>query len=130
MKKNFAAWVFVGISVLCPLWVQPAAMAAGPAATVEMNDEMRFVPDRITIRPGDSVEWKNVSRQVHTVTADPKWATSPQNVQLPDGAGPFDSGDIPPGKTYRRDFTVPGTYRYFCIPHQASGMIGEITVKP
>ncbi len=130
MKKNFAAWVFTGIAVLWPLWLPSAATAAGPAATVEMNDEMRFVPDRITIRPGATVEWKNISRQVHTVTADPKWATSPQNFQLPDGAKTFDSGDIAPGKTYRRAFTVPGTYRYFCIPHQTSGMVGEIVVGP
>ena len=32
--------------------------------------------------------------------------------------------------SYSRRFDVPGRYTYFCIPHEAAGMIGEITVEP
>ena len=31
-------------------------------------------------------------------------------------------------KTYSLKFTVAGTYKYFCIPHELLGMVGQITV--
>jgi plastocyanin len=34
-----------------------------------------------------------------------------------------------PGNTYQHTFTVPGTYRYFCQPHESNGMVGEVVVK-
>ncbi len=132
MRKIFRAFLSI------PLWVLllslilqvPTAGSAGPIAKVEMTDQLKFVPGQVTIHPGEAVQWKNVSVYTHTVTADPSWAAKPQNVQLPEGAKPFDSGKIPPGKTYQHTFTIPGTYRYFCSPHQDSGMIGEVVVKP
>jgi len=48
---------------------------------------------------------------------------------LPKGATAFDSGFIPPGGDYSYTFTVPGTYRYFCLPHEKAGMFGMIVVK-
>ena len=36
---------------------------------------------------------------------------------------------MPPGGTFDYTFTVPGTYRYFYVPHEALGMIGTIVVK-
>ena len=41
----------------------------------------------------------------------------------------FDSGFIPPGGDYSYTFTVPGRYRYFCLPHEKAGMVGVIVVK-
>ena len=48
---------------------------------------------------------------------------------MPKGAVAFDSGFIPPGGDYRYTFTVPGTYKYFCLPHEKAGMVGVIVVK-
>jgi plastocyanin len=47
---------------------------------------------------------------------------------MPAGAKPFNSGNIEPGKQYPHTSTVPGTYKYFCIPHGALGMVGTIVV--
>jgi plastocyanin len=100
------------------------------AAVVRMTDRLRFDPSRVTITAGATVKWENPSKLVHTVTADSGLAVSPQDVQLPPGARPFNSGKIAPGEGYSHTFTVPGLYRYFCIPHEIMGMVGEIVVEP
>ncbi len=51
------------------------------------------------------------------------------DVALPVGAKPFNSGNLKPGQAYRHTFTVPGRYRYFCVPHEGAGMIGEVVVR-
>ena len=53
----------------------------------------------------------------------------PEDTSMPKGAVAFDSGFIPPGGDYSYTFTVPGTYRYFCLPHEKAGMVGVIVVK-
>jgi plastocyanin len=53
----------------------------------------------------------------HTVTADPSLAKMPEDVTLPHGAGAFDLGEVEGGHAVQHTFTVPGTYRYFCKPH-------------
>ena len=108
---------------------EPDADGAEPAATVEMTDTLKFKPATVTIKAGETVEWTNPSRLRHTVTADPDKANDPKNVDLPDGAEPFDSGYIEPGGRYTHQFTVPGHYKYFCMPHEAAGMIGEVIVE-
>lgn len=116
---------------------QPApALDAGPApaapadiAVVEMDNRLRFVPDTVRIRAGEAVRWENTSDLVHTVTADPAMAALESSVSLPAGAQPFDSGDLVPGDVYVRSFDVPGTYKYFCIPHERAGMVGRVIVE-
>lgn len=101
---------------------------AGAAAKVSMNDELKFTPATITVHVGDAVEWHNASQLVHTVTADPALAATSSSTQLPAGATPFNSGNLQPGGTFRHIFTTSGTYKYFCIPHEAAGMTGEVVV--
>lgn len=101
--------------------------AGNVAATVEMR-EFRFHPETLRINAGDTVEWRNKSYFTHTVTADP--ARNAEDISLPPGAAPFESGRIPPGQVYRHTFTDPGTYRYICIPHGDLGMTGSVIVAP
>ena len=103
-----------------------------PAVVVNMTGELLvFEPAVIEIRAGQTVTWTNSSsREVHTVTADPRQATNGQDVELPKGAQPFDSGYMKPGQTYQHTFRKPGTYRYVCTLHEAQRMIGTIIVKP
>jgi plastocyanin len=98
-----------------------------PAAVVEMTNEARFQPERVTITAGQTVEWRNTSDHVHTVTADPEMRGG-DNVTLPEGAQPFHSGEVRPGETFTHTFDTPGQYRYVCLPHEERGMIGEIEV--
>jgi plastocyanin len=99
-----------------------------PAATVEIVG-IEYRPAKVTIHTGEAVEWKNNSWFTHTVTAQPSLADDKKDVQLPDGAVPFHSGDILKGETFSHTFTVPGTYRYFCMPHENKGMVGEVIVE-
>jgi plastocyanin len=102
---------------------------ARPAIVVQMTEEMRFEPQTVRIRPGDTVEWRNASNAEHTVTLNPALARNPQNVELPAGAQPFDSGRLSTGAVYRQTFNTPGRYRYVCLPHEQMGMVGEVIVE-
>ena len=100
------------------------------ATTVELTSGHTFSPREITIRSGETVTWKNTSKDVHTVTADPARASKKEHISLPVGAKPFHSGEIAPGKTWSMSFSIPGTYRYVCSFHEDHGMMGTIIVKP
>lgn len=100
-----------------------------PAVTVGMTNTLKFKPDTVRVQVGETVRWDNTSIVVHTVTADPEEATLEGSVRLPEGASPFDSGTMDPEATFEHIFEVPGTYRYFCIPHEATKMYGTVIVK-
>lgn len=96
---------------------------------------LRFEPERVSVAVGGTVTWTNVSGFGHTVTA--------YEDRLPAGAeffasGGFDSeaaavadmagGLVGDGETYRHTFRTAGTFQYFCIPHEGSGMTGVVRV--
>ena len=98
----------------------------------------RFEPARIDIAPGTTVVWRNTSAVAHTVTA--------REEQIPDTAAFFASGGyetqsdaerawgersgaIDEGESFAHEFAVPGEYAYYCIPHEATGMAGVVTVS-
>lgn len=101
-----------------------------PAAVVEATNDLTFVPEKVTIKAGETVQWKNTSLMVHTITCDSSLASRPSDVAIPAGAKPFNSGYLKPGITFDQTFNVPGVYRYFCILHERNDMVGEIIVKP
>ena len=113
------------------LLVVPVSAQSGgePAATVGMTNTLEFDPDTVRVEVGETVRWTNSSIIVHTVTADPEEATTDESVRLPEAAAPFDSGDLDPKATFRHTFEVPGTYRYFCIPHEGTKMYGTVIVE-
>jgi plastocyanin len=88
-----------------------------------------FQPSALTVKVGDTVEWKNVGTTVHHASTDSSSAINPADVSKPSSAKPFDSGFLQPGQSFTYTFTVPGKYKYICAPHETSGMSGEITVK-
>ena len=100
------------------------------AVVVEMTSGFSFVDAEVTIKLGDTVEWRNRSLQAHTVTTDPVQMRQPRLVSVPEGAKVFDSGPIWPGEIYRRTFNVPGVYKYACVPHERFGMRGVVIVEP
>src|SRR5271168_4102650 len=102
-----------------------SALAATPAVTIKMSDTPpKFLPEKVTIKAGQSVEWVNNAATLHSVDADASMVQNPKDVVLPAGAKPFDSGFMPPGGTFDYTFTVPGAYHYTCVPHEKDGMEG------
>jgi plastocyanin len=116
--RELLCGVFVAVLILA---VIPAKARAAPAVViVTMTDNPTlFVPEKVTIKVGDTVEWRNTGEIVHWVSIAPP---------IPPGAQPFDSGPMTPGVVFRQTFTVPGHYRYACVPHAGTGMVGEIEV--
>jgi plastocyanin len=88
-----------------------------------------FQPSSVTIKVGDTVEWENVGNSVHHATDDHDMAIKKDDVASPSGELVFDSGFLQPGGTFKHTFTTPGTYKYVCVVHEPSGMMGEIVVK-
>lgn len=118
------------VSILGLTGATAPAQSGKTGATVAITDSFRFDPDTVTIHAGEAVEWKNEFHFRHTVTDDPKMAGQAEDAALPAGAEAFSSQEIPPGGSYRRMLSVPGTYRYFCMPHEGIGMLGKIIVLP
>lgn len=119
----------VGVALAAGMAAGLGAAAAQDTVIIGMTDDLEFEPRGVTISAGDTVEWRNTSSVPHTATGDPDEAANTANVQLPQGAQPFDSGMIPAGASYSHTFEVPGRYQYVCLPHEAAGMIGEIIVQ-
>jgi len=98
----------------------------------------RFKPATFAVAPGTTVVWRNTSKHAHTVTAYESGI--PEEAEY-FASGGFDSpeaaregwkgttaGAIQSGQTFEHEFTLPGTYDYFCIPHEATNMVGTIEV--
>lgn len=121
------------MAALLAACVSEAPEPTGPGAgdvTIDMTSGLTFAPAAAQARVGQTVVWVNVSSMPHTVTADPDLAGNAASVSLPAGAAPFASPLVSAGGSFSYTFTVPGTYRYFCQPHEGAGMIGTIVVVP
>lgn len=102
-----------------------ADVAVGP------QNSLAFAPDSLTVSVGEEITWRFDSTG-HNVACVPDHS---DEAQLPDGAEPFASYDgdnkysaDPVGSTFSHTFETPGTYAYVCVPHEMSGMVGEIEV--
>lgn len=92
-----------------------------------------FDPVALHLQPNDEVIWFNLGDN-HSATAyaPPNRAgnsTAPQ--RIPEGAAPWDSGILGiqgRGLSFSHTYTVPGTYDYYCLPHEFLGMVGRIVV--
>ena len=125
------------LAALCLLAVLVTA-CAGPgeerdaATTPERPSgsgvEMRliaFKPDKLEVRAGTTVVWKQADAGFHTVTSGTVAQGSSGVTEMPDGR--FDSGQLPTDGTFTFTFDDPGSYPYFCAVHPAT-MRGEVTV--
>ena len=122
----------VGATLAALIFVAGAVPSIAAAKTVEIkmtDTPPKFVPETVTIQKGDTVEWINNAASLHSVTTNPAVAQDPKDVSSPAGAKPFDSGFMPPAVKWSYTFTVPGTYKYLCLPHEKDHMVGIVVVK-
>ncbi len=117
---------------------------------------LRFVPQALTVKAGDTVTWKmDDPTEIHTVTFPSGRKTPPFEIFRPqkqptavvanplalvptggtayDGRSYYNSGIMeiitPQGvRSYSLTFTTPGRYQYTCIVHDPVGMRGTIIV--
>lgn len=88
-----------------------------------------YVPDKVTVKAGETVRWVNAGKSNHAVMLVPADAQTARDASEPSGAKTFDSGFVPPGGSFEHKFTVPGVYHYFCNLHEKAGMVGVVVVK-
>ena len=97
-----------------------------------------YEPAELTVSKGDTVAWTWAAGEAHSVTA--------YEETIPEGAdywasGGFDSqsaaetgwengkGAVQSGQSYVHTFETAGTHEYYCIPHEAAGMVGTVIVE-
>lgn len=127
--RLFPGAIVVAILVLMTTQPTRTARAEDKAVVVTMTDTPpAYVPEKLTIKAGTTVVWKNTAKSLHDVTTNPSSVQNKNSVALPPGVKPFDSGFMPPDASWSYTFSVPGHYIYACIPHEKDHMIGQITV--
>ena len=91
------------VSCLFLLQARPGtgALAASGTHTIVIAD-MKFVPETLTVKAGDTVVWVNKDFFPHTATAQDK---------------SFDSGDIATNKSWKYVAKKKGSFPYICTLH-------------
>jgi plastocyanin len=95
------------LAALC--WLPALAGAAEHHVVI---DAMKFSPQVVQVKPGDTIVWENRDMFVHNVTA---------------AGAKVSSGDLAPGKTWRYVVRAGASFDYLCTLHPV--MKGRVNVK-
>jgi plastocyanin len=110
MRTLLAAGV---ISLACVLQaVLGMTVLAAPTTHTVVIAGMKFAPESLTVREGDTIVWVNEDFFPHTATAQD---------------GSFDSQDIAVSQSWKYVATKNGTFTYICTLHPT--MKGTLVVK-
>lgn len=114
MRMVSAVGVFCGIILLrIPL----AAVESQVYHIAMEGSAPYYTPELATVPVGNPIQWDNQTATDHTVT---------HKGCLTKKTCAFDSGSVPPRKSFSLSFLQPGTYPYYCRLHPL--MRGTITV--
>jgi len=110
--------------------VHEIRMDANPAKEV-----YRFSPDQVTARPGDVLLFKVASGSPHSIVFETTGLSETGRAAL-NGAMSRRSADLSSplltaeGAEYRIvvPAIAPGTYSFFCLPHRAYDMRGQLRI--
>jgi plastocyanin len=78
------------------------ATGAAQAQAMVVMKKFDFSPMSVTVKAGESVTWKNLDGEPHTVTS---------------ADGLFRSGALDQNDSFTFKFDKPGTYKYVCSIH-------------
>jgi plastocyanin len=138
MKLIAATLRRLGLAVLTIVLVASSfALFSAPAAAdtyqVKLGSDkgmLAFEPSKLTVKPGDTIEWVNNK-------------VPPHNVVFDAANNPSKSADLAKGLSHKQLLMTPGQtvktaipadapagdYTFYCEPHRGAGMIGKITVE-
>ena len=85
---------------------------AAPAVHTVVIDGMRFIPQTVVVKPGDTVIWQNKDPFPHNATAERGGLASP---------------DIAAGASWKFTAKKRGSYPYLCTLHRT--MTGTLLVE-
>jgi plastocyanin len=107
--------------------------ASAETYTIKLGTDrglLQFEPKKLTVKAGDTIEWKNNKVPPHNVVFDAKknptknaaLAKSLSHKKLLMSPGQKVTTVIPADAT-------PGSYTFYCEPHRGAGMVGKIIVE-
>ncbi len=123
-----------------PWGIAGDAAAVGRTITIAMTDTMRFAPDRLAVRQGETVKLliRNNGRMLHELVIGTRKDLDEHAalmVKFPnmEHDEPYMT-HVKPGKTGQIvwHFNRPGEFDFACLiaGHYQAGMVGKITVTP
>lgn len=119
--------MWLGLCAVLAAAVAPACSADDETSTDAPEDVVnvdvtsnQFTPASLRIKVGQTVRW-TWGGGTHNVVSGPDCDTEDGN---------FKSGAPVGGGTFDKKFETAGTFPYYCQPHCAMGMTGEIIVEP
>jgi len=132
--RNIRRLTLVALSAL--LIIGGLTLGATPAAAetfeVKMGSDsglLKFEPETVTVKPGDTVTWTNNKMAPHNVVFDS--ANMPGDKALADEIS-HSQLTFAPGDGYSTTFTADmpaGTYTYYCAPHRGAGMVAKVILE-
>ncbi|MBH8553263.1 plastocyanin [Nostocaceae cyanobacterium CENA357] len=138
MKSIAASLRRFSLAVLTILLVVSSFAVFTPSAAAETHQVklgsdkgmLAFEPAKLTIKPGDTIEWVNNKVPPHNVVFDA--AKNPE--KSADLAKSLSHKQLlmSPGQTQTTTFPADapaGEYTFYCEPHRGAGMVGKIIVE-
>ncbi|MEB3343218.1 plastocyanin [Okeania sp.] len=127
LSKSIALLACVVTLVIGSLVFSAPAKAANITVTMGAGG-LQFSPKKVTVKPGDTVTFKNGMLAPHNVifnpgnSPDPSLSKALSHKQLA----------YKPAETF--DLNIPadaksGDYEFFCTPHRGAGMVGHLIVE-
>lgn len=109
-----------------------APNAAAETYQVKLGSDkgmLSFQPTKLTVKPGDTIEWVNNKLAPHNVVFDPAKIPG-QDKALADSLSKTKLL-LNPGQKVTTTFpedAPAGEYVFYCQPHRGAGMVGKIVV--
>ncbi|BAY18313.1 plastocyanin [Nostoc sp. HK-01] len=138
MKMIAASLRRLSLAVLTILLVVSSFAVFTPSAAAETHQIklgsdkglLVFEPKKLSIKPGDTIEWINNKVPPHNIVFDAALnpaksadlAKSLSHKQLLMSPGQKDTTTFPAD-------APAGEYTFYCEPHRGAGMVGKITVE-
>lgn len=138
MKSLAATLRRLGLAVLTIVLVASSFALFSPSAAAETykvklgSDKgmLAFEPNKLTVKPGDTIEWVNNKVPPHNVVFD----TAGTPNKSADLAKSLSHKQLlmTPGQSVKTTIPTdapPGDYSFYCEPHRGAGMMGKVTVQ-
>jgi plastocyanin len=127
------------VAIAAALAATPAAAQATHEIRLEADpaaDQYRFIPADVTARRGDVLVFRAAKGGPHSVVFEeqgmPAGARAILSAALPNRTSELGSPLLSDGAVYRVTIPAnlpPGRYAFYCLPHRAYDMRGELTVR-
>jgi len=109
MRRFFLPLIAL-LAFACVASAAPAQQTASKTVSITSSG---FAPEQVTVRPGDTVTWKNTDNTSHEVMSD---------------TGLFKSPTLQPGEAYSYRFDVESSYSYHdATKTSATGVVNVLT---